>query len=142
LAAGWVNASLNATVDFAVESPVFADQTVSLGVTPIAKNGHLYLRSDAGLDTTPYTIFRFAAQASAPGERFAAVLFDDHNEQIGTPARLEKYGGDLLSGAWRYYSIPLADLGASHRVVKGIVIVEALGKAQPTIYLADLGFSP
>ncbi|MFN8559128.1 MAG: hypothetical protein U0531_17915 [Dehalococcoidia bacterium] len=141
LAPGWVNWSWDATVNTAVTTPVYVGAR-SLSFTATRQWGGLYLHTNTAVDTRPYGVLRFAAQASQSGQRFGVVLYDANNRRIGRAVMLARYGGDPVPGRWTFYRIPLADLGAAAALVKGVVIEEELGRTQPAIFIDDLGFSP
>ncbi|MGI8553369.1 MAG: hypothetical protein ACR2PL_21675 [Dehalococcoidia bacterium] len=137
LAAKWQSWSWDSTIDLGVTKPVYSGAR-AISFTLSTAWGGFYLHSDVPIDTAPFTYLRFAAQASQPGQRYAAVLVDENDRFIGAPVFLANYG-DITAGVWKYYHVPLADLGGAGKRIKGIVIQDGLGKLQPALYLDDIG---
>ncbi|HYT43844.1 MAG TPA: hypothetical protein VEP90_16005, partial [Methylomirabilota bacterium] len=99
----------------------------------------LYLHTDAGVTTTPYKTLHFAARASQTGQRYNVRLYDTNNRALPS-VPLTNYGGDPINTAWKIYNIPLSALSGSGELIKGIVIQEDKGTAQPVVYIDDIKF--
>jgi hypothetical protein len=93
------------------------------------------------IDATPYTSLRFAARASAAGQRYAVYLHDGANQRLSSPRQLVNFGGEPRPDGWTVYQIPLAELGASGKGISGIIIQDATGGAQPVLYVDDVSLS-
>lgn len=138
LAGRWEDWSWNATVTLAATTPVYTGVR-AVAVTVNAPWGALYFHTDIPTDLTPYTYLRFAAQVSEAGQRYAVALVDTNNKLLATPFFLATFG-DISVGGWKYYRVPLAELGATGKAIKGIIIEDGLGKPQPPLFIDDLGF--
>lgn len=138
LAAKWEDWSWGTTVDRAATSPVYSGQR-AISATITQAWGALYLHTDIPTDISPYTYLRFAAQVSQPGQRYAVALVDANNKFIANPYYLANLG-DITVGSWKYYRVPLAELGGTGKPIKGIIFQDGLGKPQPALFLDDIGF--
>jgi hypothetical protein len=138
LAAKWEDWSWNTTVNLENPAPVYSGER-SISATVKAPWGALYLHTDVPTDLTPFTYLRFAAQVTQAGQRYAVALVDTNNKLLANPFFLATFG-DITAGAWKYYRIPLAELNATNKRIKGIVIQDGLGMPQPPLYIDDLGF--
>lgn len=136
LAGGWENWSYGASVDLGVTSPVHAGSR-AIGLTITSGWGALNLHTDNAFDAAQYTHLRFAARASASGQRYRVSLADDNGQQL-TPVALADHGGDPTAGQWTVYQIPLAALGASGKRITGIQIKDRTGGAQPVVWVDSL----
>jgi len=67
------------------------------------------------------------------------ALVDTNNKFIANPYFLANLG-DITVGSWKYYSVPLSELGGTGKPIKGIVIQDGLGKPQPALFVDDVGF--
>ena len=72
-------------------------------------------------------MFRAAARASQPGQRYSVVLYDTANARIGAPLPLTNYGSDPV-------------VGATGKSVCGIIIQDESNKARPGLFVDDLSF--
>ena len=137
LAAGWANGSYGSQVTFAVTSPLYA------GTRPISFQatsgwGGLELDAPAKFNTSVYDALQFAVYASAPNLNLSVYAESAAYKSLGSPVALSKYGGTPPSGAWKLYTVPLADLGALNRVVGDFTIQNNSSRAIPVIYVAQV----
>jgi len=139
LAAGWQNWSWSSTINFSNTNPVYAG-TASIAFTATGPWGGLYLHTDTAVDTTSVSTLSFAVRASQTGQKYQVALYDANNQLLKATVPLGNYGGDPPPDTWKVYAIPLADLNGAGKLVKGILIQEALGQAQPALYVDELGF--
>lgn len=139
LAQGWTNWSWNSSINLTNTSPV-AQGTDSIAFTPTAGYAGLYLHTDTGIDTTPYTTLTFDAQASATGETFAVGTYDATNQLLHPVISLDQYGGQPGS-TWRTYNVPLADLNATGKTIKGIVIQDISNTSGQPLYIDNIALS-
>lgn len=140
LGSGWADWSWNATINFGSASPVYAGNR-SIRLTVTRAWGAIQLHSDAGVAAAQYPYLTFAARASRSGQSYTVALTDTHNQQFAPFLPLTKYGGDPVTGAWKLYTIPVADLGAAGKQVGGFVLQESQGTAQPAVYLDEIAFT-
>ncbi|HLZ71972.1 MAG TPA: hypothetical protein VKV26_18870 [Dehalococcoidia bacterium] len=138
LASRWEDWSWSATVDLASTSPVYSGQR-AISATITQAWGGVYLHTDIATDISPYTYLRFAAQVTQAGQRYAVSLVDTNDKFIANPYFLANLG-DITVGSWKYYRVPLAELGGTAKPIKGIVFQDGLGKPQPALFLDDVGF--
>ncbi len=138
LVPGWGDASWGGVADYANPAPVHGG-TAAIALTVTSAWGALYPYAMSGLDTTPYSELTLWAQASQSGQAYDVGLVDQSDALIKLVA-LANYGGALPVGSWRQYTIPLADLNGVAKTVKGFVVQDALGAAQPALYLDDIVF--
>lgn len=128
LTPGWANWSWGSSISFGPGS---------LSFTPNSAWSALYLHTDNAVNTTGLNVLHFAARATTSGEKFQALIYDSNNQPLKS-VPLANYGGDPTVDSWKIYNIPLSDLNASSKQIKGVVIQEALGHAQPTLYLNNI----
>lgn len=140
LATGWANWSWGSAVNLANTNPVYGG-TRSIAFTATQGWGGLYLRAGQAINTSGYTALTFAARATATGQRYGVELRDNSNIRFRPSVPLANYGGELVAGNWRLFTIPLADLGAVNALVTGMVVVDHSGGAQPAVYLDAIGLS-
>ncbi len=137
LANSWTNWSWNTDVNFKV-IPGYT------GSTAIAANfsgwGGLYLHSNGGLDTTPFSEFRFALKPTAPNQKFRIIFYDTNNQPTANGLEISSFGGNPITGSWTLYKIPLSAANAANRQIKGVAIQEATGYSQPTTDIDALEF--
>jgi hypothetical protein len=139
LAGGWGDWSWGSTRNFGATTPVYSG-THSLSYTATAGWGGLQLHSSTAIATSTYSALQFAVQASQAGQRYAVFLTNASNQQLAPATPLANYGGDPVAGAWKVYTIPLADLHAVGTQISGITIQEWTGHPQPALYVDELGF--
>jgi endoglucanase len=140
LASGWVNWSWNSNVNFSNTNPVNQGSN-AISFTPTGGYGGLYIHSEQGSDTTPYLALTFAAQASANGQTYAVGVYDTNNQMLHAPIALDTYGGQPVAGSWKVYTIPLSDLNASNKTIKGVMIQDTSGKTGQTLFIDQLGLT-
>jgi len=140
LTSGWMNWSWNSTVDFNATNPVYKGSH-AISFTPTGGYGGLYIHSDQGTSTSSYLALTFAARASADGGKYAVGVYDSNNQMLHAPVTLDSYGGQPVSGSWKVYTVPLSDLNASNKTIKGIMIQDTTGKTGQTLYLDEVGLT-
>lgn len=136
LRSGWTNWSWNSGVDFNSQNYIQSGSH-SIAFTPYSAWAGLYLHTDSNVDTTPYKELRFAARATNWGQKLQVIIYDNNNQPIKSLS-LDNYGGNPVPGNWKNYSLPLTDLWALNRQIKGVVIQEAQGYPQPTFYIDNI----
>lgn len=134
---GWINWSWGSNIDFNSTNSVSGK---SIAFSPYAGWAGLYLHTDGGFNTTNFGYLNFSAKSSQNNQKFQVGLYDQNNNSLGALKALSNYGGDLSASIWKSYSIPLTDLNASNKLVKGIVIQDATGNWQPTVFIDNLKF--
>ncbi len=136
---GWLNASFNATVDFAGMAQAHGGAK-AIALTVTKPYGALGLYTAALVDPAPYPVLHFWARASAAGQSYAiAALNRDGELQPFTP--LANFGGDLSPDRWKEYVVPLAALMPNGGPIAGFVLQDALGKPQPVLFLDDISLA-
>lgn len=134
LKSDWTNWSWDSSIQFDSSYPTYEGNN-AISFAPAAAWGGLYLHTDAGVDTTPFTTVTFAAKASADGAKFALMAYDGNNQLLNNPLPLDNYGGQPVTSTWKVYAIPLSDLHADHKTVKGFGLNDLSGHSQPVIYI-------
>jgi endoglucanase len=136
LHAGFVNWSWN--------SNVYTDSTTSVhsGSKAImfyltSAWGGLYLHTDAGIDSTPYSTLTFALKAANNSQKYAVIVYDSNNQPTHDPIMLDNYGGQPTTD-WKVYTIPLSDLNATNKTIKGFGLNDKTGTAQPGLAIDDI----
>jgi len=133
---GWQNWSWGGSQNFNNSSPVFSG-THSISFVVTGAWGGLYLHNETAINTSSYTTLHFAAQATQSGQKYDVGFYDANNAQIRT-VLLSNYGGDPSVGSFRVYSIPLSDLNAVEKLIKGIQFGDRSGASQPALYIDEL----
>lgn len=136
----WNNWSWDSTVDFAATINPFKDNN---HITLITNNYYagLYLHTGLGFNTAGYKDLTFAVLATKPDQKMEILLLDENNKDLGTPKKLVDYGGDPVVGAYKTYTIPLADLNGSDKVIKGIILKDITGDIMNEIYIDAISFT-
>ncbi len=138
LAPGWESRTWASYVNLANSSPVYSG-TVSILFTPTRSGAGLYLYTGTAVDITPYMFLHFAARASRAGQDYNVMLYDGANH--GLPkVRLAHYGGNPVSGRWKVYNIPLADLRANATRISGVAL-QSRTRRHGTLYLASISLT-
>jgi hypothetical protein len=141
LGPGWTNWSWNTTVNLAATSPSYNGLN-ALGFTFNGAWSGLSLHS-SGLNATGYNILHFVVNGgSGSGQQTQIALYNASLQQLTPPTSLSPYieGGSIVAGQWKQVNIPLSALKAVNQTVTGVMIQDASGHSQPTIYLDNLGF--
>lgn len=133
------NWSWNSTVNFSTTNSVYQGSD-TISYTPTSAYGGLYLHTDAGIATAPYQNLTFAAQASGNGQIYAVGAYDTNNQLLHTVS-LNSYGGQPVQGSWKVYTIPLQDLNAAGKTIKGIMIQDASGTTQNTLFIGQVALT-
>ncbi|MBI2601341.1 glycoside hydrolase family 5 protein [Candidatus Daviesbacteria bacterium] len=129
LANSWVNWSWGASVGL----------SSAIGFQANNAWAGLYLHTDTAVNTSPYTHLSFSAKATQANQQYKVIVYDVNNQAIkGVP--LGNYG-TLSNTSFTTFSIPLADLLASNKQIKGLVIQESLGQPQPTLYIDNISLT-
>jgi endoglucanase len=140
LTSGWGNWSWNSTINFSATNPVYQGSD-AISFTPTSSYGGLYIHSDQGIDTTHYQSLTFAARTSGNGQTYSVGLYDPNNQLLHPAIALDGYGGQPVSTSWKIYTIPLSDLNATGKTIKGVMIQDTSGKTQQTLYLDQIALS-
>jgi hypothetical protein len=138
LASGWSDCSWDATVNTANTAPVYQGSR-SIAYTATAAWAGLQICSASPIAASA-TAVTFAAYASSAGQSYRIWLANAKGNQQGHALLLTKYGGQPAQGTWKVYTIPLADFGVGTKPVYGVTIEEALGQAQPTLFIDNVSF--
>lgn len=138
LKSGWLNWSWNSNVDLNTTNPVYQGSH-AVSFTPTGGYGGFYIHSEQGIDTSPYLALTFAARANETGGKYAVGVYDANNQMLHSPVALDSYGGQPVTGSWKVYTVPLQDLNASGKTIKGIMIQDVTGSTGKTIYLDEIG---
>ncbi len=137
LSTGWINWSWSSSLNFSLTTPVYQGATAASFATTSGYGG-FYLHTDQGIDTTPYQVLTFAAKAGGAGQTYSVTAYDTNNQQTHPLVALDNYGGQPGMDSWKTYNIPLQDLNANGKTMKGILIQDTSGKSQQTLYLDSI----
>ncbi len=125
LAAGWQNWSWGTSVNLADTAQVYQGSN-SIRVTYTGAWGGLFLHNDTAVSTTGKTSLTFAvAGAGASGQNLQVFLYDNTGAKLTVKSLAPYVSGGITAGTWKVATIPLADLGASGKLIGGIVIQDA-----------------
>ena len=139
LATNWVDWSWSDVDNFANTSPVFSG-TKSIVFSLSAGFAGLYLHSNVGISTQPYSYLHFAAQASQAGQQYQVGLADSANNFL-TLVPLSTVGGNPTVGSWKTYNIPLSSLSGTNQTISGVVIQDTTGNAEPNLFVDDISLT-
>ncbi len=137
LAAGWINWSWNVKTNFTETANPYQGSNF-LSFTPTSGYGGLYLHTDQGIDTSAYQAITFAVKASQPGQALGVGIYDTNNQLLHSVLPLDTYGGQPVQDMWKVYTIPLSDLNASNKLIKGFMLQEIHGQSQQTFYVDQI----
>jgi hypothetical protein len=133
----WNNWSWNTILTPGGTSPVIAG-TKSFGITYTAGYAGAYF-NNSGFDITPYANLSFMIRpsgASLPALRVYAVDSTGTNLTFIDPSTY----ATPSTGGWYSITIPLSALAGASKTLTGVVLHDVSGSAQPTFYIANLGF--
>jgi endoglucanase len=139
LHAGFVNWSWNSNVYVDATTSVHSGSKAIMYYQTSGWGG-LYLHTDSGIDTTPYATLTFALKAQSDGQKYAVTIYDSNNQITHDPILLDNYGGQP-STTWKVYTIPLSDLNATNKTIKGIGLNDKSGSAQPGLAIDDISLN-
>lgn len=137
LAAGWINWSWNVKTNFTETANPYQGSNF-LSFTPTSGYAGLYLHTDQGIDTSAYQAITFAVKASQPGQALGVGIYDTNNQLLHSVLPLDTYGGQPVQDMWKVYTIPLSDLNASNKLIKGFMLQEIHGQSQQTFYVDQI----
>ncbi len=137
LAPGWTNCSWGGAVNMAVTAPVYAG-TRAAALTPSVPRAGLCLMADRAIDTSSYSVLRFAARTARDGLRYQVFLYDATGASTGVYLWLSAFTGDPGAAAWHEYAIPLAMLGGTGRQIKGLAIQEIDETVGQTLFVDEI----
>jgi glucose/arabinose dehydrogenase len=137
LASGWQSWSWDAIIDFALSTPFYTG-TKAISYQATAAWSGMDLHNPAGVNTTGYTTLHLALRASQAGQKYAVFIEGANEQPLSNALPLASVGGDPVTSVWKVYEIPLANLNASNAIIKGIVIHEITGGAQPAVYVDEV----
>ena len=134
LAAGWQNWSWRGEVKLSATDYTHSG-SYSIAYTATDAKGALYLGCWNGVDTSTYTNLRFYINGGTTGDQSFDVLVSFANDTFGRPVNIREY---IKAADWQLVDLPLSALGAGETMITGIVLQDAAGRAQPTIYVDDV----
>ncbi len=138
LSSGWQNWSWGTSVNLSDTGQVYQGSN-SIKTTYTSAYSGLFLHNDTALDTSGKNSLTFAiAGAGASGQNIQVYVFDSAGNQL-TARNLGGYvSGGITSGTWKTVTIPLADLGASGKLIKGIVFQDVSGGTGASINIDSI----
>jgi len=136
LASGWQNWSWNSWVNFSGFGAWGTSTGISWQIT--GAWGGLYLHTDSAVQTTSGTALQFVMMGSQANQRLSVSVYGGNGQIAGWSRMLSDFAGFPPPYQWQFYNIPLSALGAAGASVKGIVIQDANGWAQPTIEVDEI----
>lgn len=134
----WTNWSWNADIKLTA-SPAFKGSS-SLSFTPKAW-GALYLHTDDGVNTAPFSLLSFAIKGISPDTKLVILLYDELNNPIAMqyPLPVDPSFGE--NDTWKTYSLRLSDLQAQNKIIKGFALQEIGGKNQSELFIDAITLS-
>lgn len=137
---GWENWSWRTNVNFSNTAYAHGG-TRSMRVKYTAAWAGLQL-GHGGFNTSGYDYLTFWINGGANSGQQMDIYLADIDGNFLTAHPLDNYinGGQVAQNAWRQVTVPLADLGASSRVITAIVLQDTTGSAQPYYYIDDVQF--
>lgn len=138
LSTGWVNWSWGGGVDFNAVNNFSGSSSIAFSANfPWAG---LYLHTDNSIDSSSFQILHFSMKASTNTQKYSIALYDANNQPLKSFAPLDSYA-KLSANNWVTYNIPLIDLNAVSKPIKGLVIQESAGISQPVVFIDDIQLS-
>ncbi len=137
LSSGWTSWSWDSEIDFGNESSVYQGSKKILW-TPKGWGG-LYFHSD-GMAVSQDAKIKLAVKGNEPDQKLRVVIFGEDDQPTNGGVELEKYGGDIKTNIWTSYTIPLSDLKANGKIIKGIALQESAGKSSAQISIDSVEF--
>ncbi|OGG02412.1 hypothetical protein A2Z33_05115 [Candidatus Gottesmanbacteria bacterium RBG_16_52_11] len=130
----WVSWSWGSTVNFNDTSKPLAG-TNNIRWTVNSGYAGLYLHKDGGVNTSGFSSVRFAVQSGQSGDELSVLAYGANDREIGPQLFLTNYGGNPVTGSYKQYAIPLADLGAANTQLYGFQIEDETGSSRPAIFV-------
>jgi len=139
LADGWVDWTWSSTTNFNDTSHPYKGSK-NLLWKPQAQWAGFLPADEAGFDSTGYTAFTFAIQATKPNQKINVQLYTYNDVELGVNTDIAKYGGDPIVGQYKVYTIPLADLAGVNQKLLKFHIQDGSGNTTNILYLDAVGF--
>lgn len=131
LAKGWEDLSIGANVNFS-GFPAYDGQTAII-TNFSTDNGSVYLHSPEPILTENYNLVRFWINGGvAGGQQLSLALVDENNNALKNVPIRPPYANN-----WRQIDILIEDLG-DPRAIRGLIVQDELGEAQPPFYIDEL----
>jgi hypothetical protein len=136
LAGGWQDWSWGSNVNFWGTNAAWGSRGISWQTwQPWAG---FYLHTDSPVGTGSDTALVFALMASQTNQRLTVSVYSDNGQRAGGPRDLAEFGGPTVAWQWKWYTIPLSQLGAAGRGITGFVIQDGNGWAQPAVQIDEI----
>jgi hypothetical protein len=136
LAGGWQNWSWSSWVNFSGTSAASGGRGIGWQIT--GGWGGLYLHTDSPVQTGSGTALQFAFMGSQTNQRLTVAVYAENGQVAGWARDLGDFGGLPVAYQWKWYTIPLSQLGAAGRSIGGILIQDGNGWPQPTVQIDEL----
>jgi hypothetical protein len=156
---GWVDASTEATANYAYQPTDFSSALVSLngGIAPgtsatsknvvklsvTSKGGMLRLNNTSGYSIANYDHFTFGAVPTKTGYSYRVQFYDTAGKAVGSAVDPSLSGGHdwgVNTQFWTTYCVPLSAFGALGHTIGGLSIQDDSGASANTIYISAIGF--
>jgi alpha-N-arabinofuranosidase len=134
---GWVNASYNATLNFANTSPVYSGSD-SISVTVTSAYGGIQLYH-TDMTNTAYASISFYLNGGSIGGQQLQMYGSLDTGGSSTAQSARYYLNTPVANTWQQYTVPLSALGVANvSNFTGFAIQDSAGSAEPTFYLDDI----
>jgi endoglucanase len=138
LRAGWADWSWDSDVDLGDLTRLDAG-AAAIAWKPRKAWAGLYFHADSPVPLTGHASVGLRLQATANGQAFNLVAYDEAGKPLPQKADLADHGGTPQIGRWTAYVVPLSALGAANRTISGLAIQDRTGAAQPLAYVDEIG---
>lgn len=133
LAKGWEDASVGANVNFK-GFPAYDGQTAIIANIK-SGGGAVYLKAPQPIQVKNHNLIRFWISGGVTGgQQLSLSLVNEQEVALKSIAIRSPYANN-----WRQIDILIEELGAP-TAIRGIIIKDALGEAQPPFYIDELAF--
>jgi hypothetical protein len=133
----WANWSYGGSVVLNSTASPFVG-TSSISFQPTGAWGAISLHSSGTFNTAAYASISFAFKATQAGQKLG--IFFNTGAAPFKKVALDAYGGPP-QGAWKVYTIPLSDVGASNASVTDFTIQDWSGTTGPLFYVDEIYFA-
>jgi hypothetical protein len=138
LAAGWQNWSWSSAINLGSSAPVQAG-TRSVAVTFSGGWGGFFLHHN-GLSVADKKYLQFWVHGGSSGRQSIWIYAEDATGRTPVQVPITKYvaGGVVVANAWKFVSVPLADLKLQSTMLTGLTWQNATAGSQGTFYLDSI----
>lgn len=132
---GWSNWSWSSTINPHHGDTISGAHSLSFLSEPW---GGLYIHANQPLPADDVTHLQFLIKPHSSEQKYRIFVADQNNSFIDNSFDLQSTPAEQLQNGWRKYTIPLAELNASGKIISGIIMQEGSGLGGVNTLIDDI----